>query len=230
MQPYIFPYIGYFQLINAVDKFVFYDDVNFIKGGWINRNQVLLNGNKNLFTVTLKNASSFQTISETLIHTELYLNWKKKFLRSLEQSYKKAPSFEDVYILIKQVFETNHITIADLCIDSIKQVVNYLELEVVFERSSETYINTKGMEKAERLIKICRTNQANTYINPIGGKELYQKETFKENGIDLFFIENQLTTYPQFNNDFVSGLSIIDVLMFNNKEDIKKMLNQYQLV
>lgn len=230
MQPYIFPYIGYFQLINAVDKFVFYDDVNYIKGGWINRNQILLNGNKNLFTVPLKNASSFQTINETLIHTELYLKWKKKFLKSLEQSYKKAPFFDFVYPLIHQVLETNHTTIADLCIDSIKQVYNYLALEVVFETSSEKYPETKGMEKAERLIKICRTNQANTYINPIGGKELYQKETFKENGIDLFFIENQLMPYPQFNNDFVPGLSIIDVLMFNSKEDIKKMLNQYQLV
>lgn len=80
MQPYIFPYLGYFQLINAVDKFVFYDDVNYIKGGWINRNQILLNGNKNLFTIPLKNASSFQTISETLIHAELYLIWKKNFL------------------------------------------------------------------------------------------------------------------------------------------------------
>lgn len=230
MQPYIFPYIGYFQLINAVDKFVFYDDVNYIKGGWINRNQILLNGKKNLFTIPLKNASSFQTISETLIHTNLYLIWKKKFLKSLEQSYKKAPFFDSVYPLIQQTFEANHTTITDLCIDSIKQVSNYIALEVVFETSSEKYPETKGMEKAERLIKICQSNQINTYINPAGGKELYQKNTFNKQGIDLFFIENQLTPYPQFNNDFVSGLSIIDVLMFNNKEDIKKMLNKYQLV
>lgn len=230
MQPYIFPYIGYFQLINAVDKFVFYDDVNYIKGGWINRNQILLNGNKNLFTLPLKNASSFQTISDTLIHTELYLKWKKKFLKSIEQSYKKAPFFEDVYILIQQIFDVKHTTIADLCIHSIKQVANYLSLEVVFESSSEKYHETKGMEKAERLINICQTNKANTYINPAGGKELYQKDTFKEQNIDLFFIENKLTPYPQFNNDFVPGLSIIDVLMFNSKENVKKILTQFTLV
>ena len=230
MQPYIFPYIGYFQLVKAVDVFVFYDDVNYIKSGWINRNQILLNGNKNLFTVPLKNASSFQTINETLIHTELYLKWKKKFLKSLEQSYKKAPLFDFVYPLIHQVFEANHTTIADLCMDSIKQVSNYLALEVVFETSSEKYHETKGMEKAERLINICQSNQINTYINPAGGRELYQKDTFSKQGIDLLFIKNELTPYPQFNIDFVPGLSIIDVIMFNNKNDVKKMLNQYSLV
>lgn len=230
MQPYIFPYIGYFQLISAVDKFVFYDDVNFIKGGWINRNQILLNGSKNLFTVPLKSASSFQTINETLIHSELYFKWKKKFIKSLEQSYKKAPYFDAVYPLIQQIFETKHTTIADLCIHSIKKVTNYLALEVVFEISSKKYSETKGIEKAERLINICQINQANTYINPIGGKELYQKDTFEKENINLFFIQNQLPSYPQFNNEFIPGLSIIDVLMFNSKEEVKKMLNQYHLV
>ena len=230
MQPYIFPYLGYFQLINAVDKFVFYDDVNYIKGGWINRNQILLNGNKNLFSIPLKNASSFQTISETLIHAELYLIWKKKFLKSLEQSYRKAPFFDDVYHLIQHVFELDNKTITELCIESIKQVSTYLELKTVFETSSQQYATTKGMEKAARLISICQLNCTDTYINPSGGKELYQKEYFKENGIDLFFIENQLPPYKQFNNDFVAGLSIIDVLMFNSKEEVKKMLNQYHLV
>lgn len=230
MQPYIFPYIGYFQLINAVDKFIFYDDVNFIKSGWINRNQILLNGSKNLFTVPLKSASSFQNINETLIHSEIYLKWKKKFIKSIEQSYKKAPYFSSVFPLIQSVFEMSYHSIADLTINSIASVSNYLDLDTVFETSSEKYPETKGMEKAERLINICQINQSNTYINPSGGKELYQKDTFKKQDIDLLFIESELTPYPQFNNDFVAGLSIIDVLMFNSKEDVKKMLNQYHLV
>lgn len=228
MQPYIFPYIGYFQLINAVDKFVFYDDVNFIKRGWINRNQLLVTDNPFLFSIPLKEASQNKLINQVQI--EYDVKWIRKLYLTIENNYKKAPFFDGVYNLIQQVFEANHITIADLCIDSIKQVVNYLELEVVFEKSSEKYQETKGLEKAERIIKICQINQAKTYINPIGGKELYQKETFKENGIDLNFIESQLTSYPQFNNNFVPGLSIIDVLMFNNQKDVKEMLNHYQLV
>lgn len=230
MQPYIFPYIGYFQLIHAVDKFVFYDDVNFIKGGWVNRNNVLLNGNKNLFTVPLKSVSSFQTIHETLIHSEIYHKWRKKFIKSLEQSYKKSPHFSSVLPLIQSVFEIQHYNITDLTINSIASISNYLELETVFERSSQQYATTKGMEKATRLINICQINQAKTYINPSGGKELYQKETFKKQGIDLYFIENELTPYAQFKNDFIPGLSIIDVLMFNSKEEVKEMLNKYNLV
>ncbi len=230
MQPYFFPYLGYFQLINAVDKLVFYDDVNFIKGGWINRNQILLNGSKNLFTVPLKSASSFQTINETLIHPELHLKWKKKFIKSLEQSYKKSPYFSSVFPLIQSIFETQYYIIADLTINSITSISNYLEIETVFERSSQQYAITKGMEKAARLISICQLNNSATYINLSGGKELYQKETFKKQGINLLFIENELTPYPQFNSDFIPGLSIIDVLMFNSKEEVKKMLNQYHLV
>lgn len=229
MQPYIFPYLGYFQLINAVDKFVFYDDVNFIKGGWISRNHILLNGNKNLFTIPLKGASSFQTINETLIHSELYFKWKKKFLKSLEQSYKKAPYFDIVYSMILKNIDIKHTSIADLCINNIEQVANYLELKTVFELSSEKYSNTKNMERTERLISICKLNNATTYINPIGGKKLYHKDIFKKKNINLFFIQNQLPVYCQFNNDFIAGLSIIDVLMFNSKENVKKMLNQYTL-
>ena len=228
MQPYIFPYIGYFQLISAVDKFVFYDDVNFIKRGWVNRNQILINNQSHLFSIPLKKASQNKLIKE--IETAIDDKWLSSFYTTLKTSYKKAPYFSSVLPLIQSVFEIQHCNITDLTINSIASISNYLELETVFERSSQQYVTTKGMEKATRLINICQINQAKTYINPSGGKELYQKEHFKENGIDLFFIENQLPPYKQFNNDFVAGLSIIDVLMFNSKEEVKKMLNQYHLV
>lgn len=228
MQPYFFPYLGYFQLINAVDKFVFYDDVNYIKSGWINRNQILINNQSHLFSIPLKKASQNKLIKE--IETAIDDKWLSSFYTTLKTSYKKAPYFSSVFPLIQSVFETQYYNIADLTINSITSISNYLELETVFERSSQQYATTKGMEKATRLITICQLNNSSTYINPSGGKELYQKETFKKQGIELFFIENQLAPYPQFDKDFVAGLSIIDVLMFNNKEDIKKMLNQYQLV
>jgi len=103
MQPYFFPYIGYFQLVAAVNKFVIYDDVNFIKRGWINRNNVLINKKSNLFTVPLIKASQNTLINDTKINLKFYNIWKVKFLRSLEQSYKKAPYFTEVYNLIKNV-------------------------------------------------------------------------------------------------------------------------------
>lgn len=228
MQPYIFPYLGYFQLIKAVDKFVFYDDVNFIKRGWINRNQILVNNQANLFSIPLIKASQNKLINE--IKLAINEKWLKQFFNTIAYNYKKAPYYNQITNIIEDTLHNNNETIADLTINSIKSVSNYLELKTVFETSSSKYAATKGLEKADRLIEICKLNQAKTYINPIGGKELYQKETFKEQNIDLLFIENKLTPYPQFNNDFVAGLSIIDVLMFNTKEDVKKMLNRYSLI
>lgn len=227
MQPYIFPYLGYFQLINAVDKFVFYDDVNFIKRGWINRNQILVNNQAKLFSIPLIKASQNKLIKE--VEVAYNEKWLKQFYSTLEFNYKKAPFFDEIYPLIKYVLNIKPKTIADLTIESILQISNHLSLSTVFERSSDKYSATKGMEKADRLIEICKLNKADVYINPAGGKELYHKIYFKERGVQLNFINNHLFEYSQFKNPFVPGLSIIDVLMFNSKEEILKMLNLYQL-
>lgn len=230
MQPYIFPYIGFFQLINAVDKFVFYDDVNYIKSGWVNRNRILINEKENTFTIPLKNSSSFRSIHKTEINQALYPKWERKFLRSIQQSYGKAPFYKETYDLICSIFNKKYTSISELAIASIEAISNYLEISTIFETSSINYSRSKREEKAARLIDICKLNQASTYINPVGGKTLYNKVYFKEHNIELLFIENEITAYHQFKTPFISGLSILDVMMFNSKEEIKKMLNQYMLV
>lgn len=230
MQPYLFPYIGYFQLVAAVNKFVIYDDVNFIKGGWINRNNVLINKKSNLFTVPLNKASSYTLINETKINLKVYNIWKVKFLRSLEQSYKKSPYFTDVFNLIENVLEINeNDLISKLAVNSIKSVSDYLQLDTEICETSEIY-NTKTKSGQERVLDICEIEKASQYINPIGGIELYSKNTFKEKGIVLNFIKSKPIIYSQFDNDFSPWLSIIDVLMFNSIGEVNKMVNQYELV
>jgi len=230
MQPYFFPYIGYFQLIAAVNKFVIYDDVNFIKGGWINRNNILINKKSNLFTVPLAKASSNTLINDTKINLKFYNIWKVKFLRSLEHSYKKAPYFTEVYNLIENVLEINeNDLISKLAVNSIKNVIDYLQLDTEICETSENY-NNKIKSGQERVLDICRIEQASQYINPIGGIELYSKNTFKENGIVLNFVKSKPIVYTQFDNDFSPWLSIIDVLMFNSVGEVNKMINQYELV
>ena len=230
MQPYFFPYIGYFQLVAAVNKFVIYDDVNFIKGGWINRNNVLINKKSNLFTVPLIKASSNTLINDTKINLKFYNIWKVKFLRSLEQSYKKAPYFTEVYNLIENVLEINeNDLISELAVNSIKNVIDYLQLDTEICETSENY-NNKTKSGQERVLDICGIEKASQYINPIGGIELYSKKTFKENGIALNFIKSKQIIYTQFDNDFSPWLSIIDVLMFNSVSEVNKMVNQYELV
>lgn len=228
MQPYIFPYIGYFQLIHAVDVFVFYDDVNFIKRGWINRNRILVNGKESLFTIAVSKASQNKLINEI----KILENTKSKdhLLRTLEYNYRKAPYFEVVFNLVKEVINTSSNLISDLAINSVKLVSSYLEIDTLFEISSEKYSETKGMGKSERLITIVKREGSIDYINPSGGVELYDKLDFKKKGVNLQFIQNKLEAYSQFENESVIGLSIIDVLMFNSVEDSKRLIEKYKLI
>jgi len=228
MQPYFFPYIGYFQMIKAVDVFVFYDDVNYIKKGWINRNRILVKGKDKLFTIPLKDASQNKMINEV----EIFLERPevRKILETIKQNYKKAPFYQNVFPIIENVFSTEVSTIADLTILSIKSVNEYLGITTVLKRSSVDFADTKGLERAERLIAICKHTGAEKYINAVGGQELYTKEYFASQGIDLKFIKSEPIAYKQFDNEFVPWLSIIDVLMFNSVEEVQVILNKYLLV
>ena len=227
MQPYVFPYIGYFQLVSAVDIFVFYDDVNYIKKGWINRNRILVNNEASLFTIPVLKASQNKLIHE--IKLGIDEKWLRQFYSTLEHNYKKAPHYHETILLIQQVLNQQTTSISELAIASIELISNYLKIPTSFDKSSTNYQTSKGMDKAERLIEICKLNHVKTYINPSGGKELYNKSSFKAENVELFFIENKISSYKQFNTDFVGGLSIIDVLMFNSQVQVKDLLTQYEL-
>ncbi len=228
MQPYLFPYLGYFQLINAVDTFVFYDDVNYIKGGWINRNRILLNGRDFFLTVPCSQISPNKQINETEFDNKR--PEFKKLNKTLKQAYKKAPFFEPVAAMIETILNTDTTRIADLAECSIRTIVRYLEIPVDFRISSVDFPFTKDAVKADRIIAICKALDSGHYINPIGGMELYEKDYFNKHGILLNFVQSQPVEYKQFNNAFVSGLSIIDILMFNSKKEIKEMLDNYKLI
>ncbi len=230
MQPYIFPYIGYFQLINAVDLFVFYDDVNFIKQGWINRNRILLNNRSYYFSIPIKNLSPFKKIKETEISAREYIKYLKKFFKSIESSYKKAPFYNSAFQIVENTFTANYNLISELAILSIQNVCNYLKLTREFQISSHQYADSLNEERTDRIIKICQKAGAKTYINPVGAKDLYSKEYFKGNGINLFFLKSNNISYKQFENEFIPWLSIIDVMMFNSPQKIRNMLNEYELI
>jgi hypothetical protein len=223
MQPYFFPYIGYFQMINAVDKFIFYDDVNFIKNGWINRNRILINNEPKYITIQLKGASSFKEIKETE-----YTDNRKKLMKSILQAYAKAPYFNDVMPVVESALSVDTFNISELAIQTVKECCNYLGINTIFEVSSKLYGASKGLDKAERLKQICQLNNASSYINAIGGTELYYKEDFKLSNINLQFIKPKSISYQQSSDVFHPWLSIIDVLMWNNIEAVNQMLNEYQ--
>jgi hypothetical protein len=227
MQPYFLPYIGYFQLIKAVDLFVVFDDVNYIKKGWINRNAILINGNSFLFTIPLKNVSQNKQINQILIDDDE--SWKKNLMKTIEQSYKKAPFFSDVIPLVKQIVFYAENNLAQFIYFSILKICDYLHMntKIILSSSIEKNNELKGQDK---IIEICKILGAKNYINAIGGVELYDKERFLTSSIELNFINTNPITYKQFNNNFVSWLSIVDVLMFNSVEETNKLIEQYKFI
>lgn len=229
MQPYFMPYIGYFQLIKMVDKFIFYDDVTFIKQGWINRNQILINNQAKMFSIPLSNASSHVLIKDVLISEIAYQKWKKSFLNSIIFSYKKAKNYSKINALIEKILEKRPETISELAIKSVVEVAQYLDLKTEFEICSDVYSNTY-LSGQNRVLDICINEKATTYINPVGGMELYSKSVFQEKNIKLLFIKANKSVYPQFSEGFVPFLSIIDVLMFNDMDDIHKQLDNFTLL
>lgn len=229
MQPYCFPYIGYFQLINAVDKFVFYDDVNFIKKGYINRNNILIQGKRNLFTIPCKEISQNKLINQ--VYLDFDIKDQEKFLKKLKHAYSKAPYFKVLYPLLESFIKNDRsVFISEYAIATIKFVTDFLGLNTKFEISSQKYADTIELRKENRLKEICNSENASDYINAIGGKSLYRKEDFLEKNINLKFLSSSSIDYQQFDNNFVPNLSIIDVLMFNSKGEVMSFLNNYQLV
>lgn len=227
MQPYLFPYIGYFQLVNAVNLFVFLNDVNFIKKGWINRNRILLDGKDFVFTVPCKNVSQ----NKRICHTEVSLEQEQrmKILRTIEHAYKKAPFFDKVYPLIESVFESDYSYIDELAIFSVTQTCHYLGINTAFKRSASLY-NNEELKKGARLIDICHQENSTEYINPKGGMDIYSKEQFLKDGIQLSFLSTGRIQYAQFGDSFLPDLSIIDMLMFNHPEEISGYLNRFELI
>jgi hypothetical protein len=227
MQPYFLPYIGYFQLINAVDKFVIYDDVNYINRGWVNRNQVLINGKPSMITVPLKEASQNKLIKEIEVSTDE--KWKVKMLRTIELSYKKAPFFSEVFLLVQTILNSDYQTIAQLNLTSIKLVCKYLAIDTTLEVSSKKYDN-KDLSGQQRILDICSKEGAKHYINPIGGIELYESAYFNESNITINFLKSNPVIYNQLGNEFVPWLSILDVMMYNGREKTNSLLNNFSLV
>lgn len=224
MQPYFFPYLGYFQLMHAVNVFVIYDDVQFIKGGWINRNYILSQGRRLRLTLSLDRASPNKKINEIYI-----IDNKKQLLKTIEQSYKKAPYFSDAFELVMQVMEFNEKNLSLFLSNGLKCIAEYLNLDVDFMTSSSIEKNNhiKGQQK---VIDICKRLGAAEYINLIGGQKLYSINIFNDENLHLKFIRMKDVFYNQYCSQFIPSLSIIDVLMFNSRQEISQLLPRYDLV
>lgn len=227
MQPYFLPYLGYFQLIAAVDKFVVLDDVNFIQRGWINRNRILVNGAPHLFTLPLRGASQNRLICDLeLVDDDL---WREKFLRSLRQAYGRAPCYRHVSGILEQMLHYPSARLDLFLVNSLQLVMRYLALDTEVVSTSRVYGNAE-LSGEQRIIDICRREGASDYINPAGGTSLYQRAHFEQYGIALRFLHSRPVSYAQGKKEHISGLSIIDVLMYNAPSAIHQLLQEKDLL
>jgi hypothetical protein len=223
MQPYLFPYLGYFQLIRAVDAFVLYDDVNYIKGGWINRNYILGQEGKQRLTVPLLARSSNRLINEIEIGPQT-----GKLIKAIQQCYSKAPGFAATFPLIEDIFLQPEKNLARFLCYSLKTICTYLALQPKWYISSELQ-KDNGMRGQYKVLAINKILGATHYINLPGGAALYSKEIFNSEGIQLSFVKPASVAYPQFGKTFIPNLSIIDTLMFSGVEGTKLLLDQFSI-
>ena len=215
MQPYFFPYIGYFQLIAAVDMFIVYDNIKYTKKGWINRNRMLQNGKNVMFSLPLKSDSDSLDVCERELAADFNRN---KLLNQFKGAYRRAPYFEQTFPLVEQIVRYEDANLFRFLHHSIISTCAHLQITTEIKISSDIAID-HDLKNQDKVLALCAAVGASTYVNAIGGTELYSREAFRENGIDLKFIKSKPFEYPQFGNEFVPWLSIIDVMMFNAAEE-----------
>ncbi len=227
MQPYFFPYIGYYQLIAAVDQFIVYDNIKYTKKGWINRNRMLRNGKEAMFSLPLKSDSDYLNVCERELATDFNCN---KLLNQFKDAYRRAPYFEQTFPLVERIVWYNESNLFNFLYHSIANTCEHLGITTEIKISSEIAID-HDLKNQDKVLAMSTAVGASTYVNAIGGMELYSKETFREAGIDLKFIQSKPFEYPQLGNDFIPWLSMIDVMMFNPLDAIQTCIStNYELI
>lgn len=229
MQPYFLPYLGYFQLINMVDEFVLYDNIQFTKKGWIHRNRILQNGKPEYFTLPLKKDSDYLFVKDRLISDD-FENEKARILRKIEANYRKAPHFDVFFPILQDIFNYSEKNLFWFIYYSIVKINEYLNIQTPIIISSELPEYIESLKGQNKVIAICKETNADIYINSSGGVELYDVEDFAKEGIELEFYESVPFQYPQFGNEFVPFLSIIDYCMFVSKIENTESLKKYNLI
>lgn len=224
-QPYFLPYIGYFQLIHAVDLFEICDDFQYISHGWVNRNRVLTNGQAKYYNIDILHASTNKKINELFIAEYS----KEKKMQQLQILYGRAPFFNETSKLMEQIYAYPKRNLASFLTNSIQTVCRYLEISTPIILSSQ-YEHDRALKKEYGIYDSCHRLKACTYYNAIGGMELYSFEDFRKQDIELGFLKTGEIQYKQFKNEFVPNLSILDVMMFNSAEQIREMLDNYTIV
>lgn len=229
MQPYFLPHLGYFQLIDMVDEFVIYDKIEFTKNSWIRRNRMLQNGQPEYFSLPIKKDSDYLDVDQRRL-ADSFEKERGRILRRIQANYRKAPYFKEVFPMVEEIFYYEDYNLFEFIFNSIKIINSYIGITTPIIPFSQLGEDLYGLKGQDLVLGICSKLNTTHYINSIGGMDLYNKKEFKKENIELSFYEVLPFTYPQFHNEFVPFLSILDVCMFNNTDQIKEYLNNYKII
>lgn len=228
MQPYFLPYLGYWQLMNCVDTFVVYDDIQFTKKGWIHRNRFLQSGSDQMFSLPLKKDSDYLDV----VQRSLADSWpgeQAKLQRKIAAAYHKAPNLAEGIEILQECLHCPSNNLFEFVAHSIRTVKTRLGIGAELLVSSELG-NTREHKGQERVLAICAALGATEYVNPIGGLTLYQPEAFAQQGIQLRFHRIGEVRYPQLQSQFLPNLSVLDMLMFVGVSGVKDELTNFEWV
>lgn len=227
MQPYFLPYLGYWQLLNAVDRYIILDDVTWIRRGWICRNRIQNHGEEQWLTIPVAGASQNRLICELeLARSERV--WHK-LRRSVQLAYCHAPQFAQGKELFDRILAFPEENLSLFLTNSIREVVRYLAIDTEIVRASDVEYD-RTLRGSERILELCARMGADSYYNAIGGQSLYDADRFDERGIALHFVRMKPELqYPQGKQVFCPGLSVLDAIMYNELPQMKRLLSEFVL-
>jgi hypothetical protein len=235
MQPYFFPYLGYFSLIAASDQFIVFDVVQYIRHGWVNRNRILKPGfaADQYVLVPLVKHSRDTKIRDMRVANQL--PWKTKLLAQLQHYKKRAPHFRMTRELLDACFEIETDSLVELNVHCLATICEALQIpfnpmRVDLNEPGFQALASKVRDPGDWALELSVEYNASQYLNPIGGQDIFDAEKFQQNGIELQFVKNRLAEYDQRNSAFIAGLSIIDALMFNGVDGTRELIDDYDFL
>jgi hypothetical protein len=228
MQPYFFPYIGYFQLMAAVDRWISFDDIQFIDKGWVNRNRILhpdVNKEWQYITLPLEKRGRFDKICEISIKSDA--KWREQMLGKLSSYKRKAPNYKSTIDFVTSCFDTDETNLSRFLTRTLRMTAEYLGIETPIEVQSQMNLTLNEVEHSGQwALRISEKLGATEYINPHSGADIFKEREFDASCIKLTFLKPHLELYAQRQDYFIEGLSIIDVMMWNDREKISEMLTR----
>lgn len=230
MQPYFFPYIGYFSLICQSDKFIFFDTPQYISSGWVNRNRILKSdGTPGYITVPVVKAARETAIKDICISNP---EWKQSFFGQLTAYKRKAPKYKDTLEFLHEILDCKeYVYLSELNIDTLIKTSEHIGIHTEFETYSKMNLDIEQVNAPDEwALNITKALGGDTYINPPGGMSFFDPDKYRNSNIRLQFLKSNLKPYIQRIGRFEPGLSIIDVLMFCDTDEIRNLLEDFEII